>query len=96
MGAASTTQMLQEYLGRQVRKARGDRSQTWLARAVGVDQTTISKIERGVYKLSPELMLGICAAVGMELDQVFAWPPGLVSRERFERESKQRLQAASA
>ena len=47
-----THELLQEHWGQAIRHARGDRSQTWLAKAVNVDQTTISRIERGVYRLS--------------------------------------------
>lgn len=63
---------------------------------MGVDQTTISKIERGNYRLSPELMIGLAAALGCELDEVFAWPPGIVSRARYEQEIRAKRTKVSA
>lgn len=84
--ALSTAELLQQHWGESIRQRRGDRSQTWLAKAVGVDQTTISRIERGIYKLSPELMVGLAAALECELNVLFPFPPGLMSRELYERE----------
>lgn len=84
--AKRTHQMLQEHWGEKIRAARGDRSQTWLANAIDVDQTTVSRIERGQYRISPELMVGLAAALDRELSDLFAFPPGLVSREQYERE----------
>jgi len=63
------SKLLQEHWGSNVRRARGQRSQTWLAREVGVDQTVISRIERGEYKIGPELMVGIAAAMGEQLER---------------------------
>lgn len=77
--------LMQETWGDNVRAARGDRSQTWLARQVGVDQTTISRIERGQYRLSPELMLSLAASLEMELGELFAYPRGYVDLERQRR-----------
>jgi DNA-binding XRE family transcriptional regulator len=88
MASQPTSQLLQEYWGTAIRRARGSRSQMWLAREVGVDQTVISRLERGAYKLSPELMVGLAVVLGMELDDLFSFPPGLISRERYMREIK--------
>lgn len=85
MAVGTTHELLKEHWGHRIRTARGDRSQTWLAEAVGCDQTTISRIERGLYNLSAELMVGIAAALECELDDLFAFPPGLVSRELYQR-----------
>lgn len=90
-----THQLLQEHWGTAIRMARGQRSQTWLAAAINVDQTTISRIERGIYRLSPELMVGIAAALDRELAELFAFPPGLVTREQYEQEIRQ-LRAEAA
>lgn len=87
--ADTTYEILQKHWGTAVRQRRGDRSQTWLARRVGVDQTTISRIERGGYRLSPELMVGLAVALDAELSDLFAFPPGLASRARFEQELRQ-------
>lgn len=87
-GGKRTHDLLQEHWGDAIRRARHDRSQTWLARKVGCDQTTISRIERGVYRLTPELMVGLAAALDCELDELFSFPPGLVSRERYEQENR--------
>lgn len=87
--------MLQGHWGKNIRQRRGERSQMWLAEAVDCDQTTISRIERGVYKLGPELMVAIAAALGCELDELFSFPPGLISREMYEREIRELRKAAS-
>lgn len=87
--AVSTAELLQQHWGESVRQSRGDRSQTWLAKEVGCDQTTISRIERGVYRLSPDLMVSLAAALGVEMAALFPFPPGLMSRELYERELRE-------
>lgn len=75
-------ELMQLTWGENVRNARGDRSQTWLATAVNVDQTTISRIERGAYRLTPELMIGLAAALDQELSILFPYPRGYVEMEQ--------------
>jgi DNA-binding XRE family transcriptional regulator len=82
----TSAELLQRHWGESVRQRRGDRTQSWLAQEVGCDQTTISRIERGIYKLGPELMISLAAVLGCELEVLFPFPPGLVSRENYERE----------
>lgn len=72
-----------------MRRARGERSQAWLALKTDCDQTTISRIERGIYRLGPELMVALAVALDVELEDLFSFPPGLISRARFERELKE-------
>lgn len=93
----TTAELLQRRWGKQVRTRRGElrQSQTWLADAVGVDQTVISRIERGVYKVGPELMVGLAAALGCQLDALFEFPEGLMDREMYEREARELRRAAS-
>lgn len=86
--------MLQRYWGERVREVRANRSQTWLAAEAHVDQTTISRLERGKYKFSPQLMLDLAVALDMELEQLFRFPPGLASRRQYEREVERRSEAA--
>lgn len=84
--AQTSAELLQLHWGQSVRRHRGTRSQKWLADQVVCDQTTISKIERGVYRIGPELMVALGAALDCELEILFPYPPGLMSRERYERE----------
>jgi DNA-binding XRE family transcriptional regulator len=94
-----TYEVLQAEWGERIRNARGDdRTQTWLAKQVGVDQTTISRIERGVYRLTPELMVALSAVLDQPLHKLFAFPRGLLDREQFDRENRRlrsELEAAS-
>lgn len=94
MATQRTYELLQEHWGQRVRGERGERSQTWLAEAVGVDQTTISRIERGKYRLTPALMVAIAAVLDLDTGDLFAFPPGLTSREQMEMENR-RLRAAA-
>lgn len=84
-----TYELLQEEWGERIRVCRGDRTQTWLAQQIGVDQTTISRIERGVYRLTPELMVALAAALEAPIGVLFSFPRGLMSRETYEREAAQ-------
>jgi transcriptional regulator with XRE-family HTH domain len=84
--AATTADLLLKYWGQSVRKHRGTRSQKWLADQSRCDQTTVSRIERGIYRIGPELMVALSVALDVELDELFPFPPGLMSRARYERE----------
>lgn len=94
MAQERTFELLQKHWGSAIRTARGERPQTWLGEQINVDQTTISRLERGVYRLTPELMLALAAVLDRELSDLFSFPPGLVSREQYEQENR-RLRAAA-
>lgn len=72
---------------RQFRKEAGF-SQVTFAAALGVDQTTVSRIERGKHPFNAELMVAIAAVLERELHEVFEYPPGLVSRAIYQRQAK--------
>jgi DNA-binding XRE family transcriptional regulator len=84
---SSTAEMVQCIWGERVKATREDRKRTqmWLARQVGVDQKTISRIEKGRYTITPTVMIRIATALDADLNKLFGFPAGLVSRERFER-----------
>jgi|GEM_PF-3074009 len=61
-----------EKMGRLVAKWRkgASLSQTALAEALGTQQTTISKLETGAYKLTVMQLMDILGACGLSLDDV--------------------------
>src|SRR5882724_2362443 len=79
------SQLLARNWGDRVRGARGDRPQTWLAEFTGYDQTTISRIEAGKARFTPDMMLALAVALEKQLDELFPYPDGLVDAERFRR-----------
>lgn len=88
---SSTAEMVQRIWGERVKAAREQNkaTQMWLARVVGVDQRTISRIEAGEYTVTPTVMIRIANALGADINQLFAFPAGLVSRdESFDRAEK--------
>lgn len=85
--AKTPFEMMQEGWGENIRRARGAHSQTWLARHVGVDQTTISRLERGRYRVTPELMLALAAVLDKELAVLFPYPRGYVGMEQARRKA---------
>ncbi len=73
--------LVQKAWGKRVRSARTGRSlsQSAAAELIGCDQSTLSRIETGDYRLmTPELILRLCLALGLDPDQTFAWPPAIV------------------
>jgi DNA-binding XRE family transcriptional regulator len=60
--------------GRAIRRARGPRTQRWLANRAGVDQATVSRIERGRYRLTVELMVTIAAALDTHPADLYEFP----------------------
>ena len=72
---------------REVRRAQ-ERSQVWVAHAVGVDQRTISRIERGDMTITPRMMIRLAAALDIEPAVLFTFPPGLLDAQRMKRKRK--------
>lgn len=60
--------------GRRIRTRRGPISQQRLAELAGVDQGTISRIEKGTMKVSDDLKWRIAGALGCPVDALFPWP----------------------
>lgn len=84
----ATHLLLLRHWGKGVKdgRDRDELSQVELAERSGLDQGVISKIERGKYRLTAEHMIAIATALGRELDDLFTFPPGLVSREQYRRQ----------
>lgn len=70
---------LASYWGERIRAAREEagRTQTFLAQLVGVEQQTISSIERGVIVPSDNLKLRLARCLGREPGDLFDWPEGV-------------------
>ena len=61
--------------GARIRKTRGGRTQAEVAARVGIDQSTLSRIETGDYPaLTMSLIVRIAEALGVEPRDLFAWP----------------------
>lgn len=77
--------MLATQWGRRLRSARKDRgfTQITLGQACGYPQSTISRYERGSATWTHESMLLFAAVLDLSLEDLFPWPIGLVSAERF-------------
>ena len=57
--------------GAAIRRARGVRSQEWLAREVGVSLGAVSRWERGtIRQVSPERMTQLAAALGVRPSRI--------------------------
>lgn len=67
---------------RQERQRKGFTQMTFAA-AVGRDQTTISRYERGEGPWTPEVMLSFAVALGTTVTKLFHWPVGIEDAERF-------------
>ena len=65
-------QMFERWGGR-IRDHRGSRSQGWLAHIMGVNQSTISAWERGVYPPSDSDKLKLSEAFDVALEALFPW-----------------------
>ncbi len=67
-------QAIAEAFGQAIRRARGSRTQSWLAQRAGVAQATISRIERGRYRLTVELLVAIAAALEVDVVDLVEFP----------------------
>lgn len=63
--------------GAKIRAARQERGLTVskLARLADVDQGNLSRVERGVQGVSDDMRMRIAAALGVEVSELFAYPP---------------------
>lgn len=53
-------------------------TQTAAAERAAVDQTTLSRIERGRYgSMTPDFCLAIAVALEADVAELFGWPPGI-------------------
>lgn len=84
-GPLPAAKLVQTAWGRRIRKARlrADLSQAQLADRVLVRQNTISRIETGVAAPSDALKIRLCVALGRDMDDLFAWPEGIIDIARF-------------
>lgn len=60
--------------GRRVKRYRNGRSQEVIAEAVGVDQATISRLERGAMAPSDGLKFRLAGYFGVRVDELFPYP----------------------
>lgn len=77
--------LVQQAWGKRVRQAREalGLSQIAAAERIGIDQSTLSRIERGSYRrMNPEMILRLCLGLCME-PEAFAWPPAIVEIARM-------------
>lgn len=59
---------------RALRAAQGDMTQAELARRIGVTRQTVIAIEQGRYSPSLETAFQIARALGVRIDEAFAYP----------------------
>lgn len=72
--------IVREDWGSQVRAARIrlELSQVAVAERLGIDQSTLSRIETGDYRaMTPDLILQLCLALKMDI-RSFSWPRAIV------------------
>lgn len=60
--------------GEKLRKRRGSLTQEKLAKLIGSDQSTISRIERGQLPLSDEMKWKLAGALGVRVEELFPYP----------------------
>lgn len=53
-------------------------SQVEAAAAIGISQSTLSKIEAGEYRLHPAMILKVCIGLELDPERTFDWPPAIV------------------
>jgi len=62
---------------RQLRQEHGDMTQAELAGRVGVTRQTVNAIEQGKYSPSLQVAFQISRVLGLNLEEVFGYPPDL-------------------
>lgn len=80
--AASAEQAVRTKMGERVAKLRNkaDMTQTRLGHLIDLDQSAVSRIERGDYlTVTPGLVLRICAALECDPDEILVWPANIVA-----------------
>lgn len=78
--------MVQVTWGQRVKTARKRLGLTQVAAAerIGIDQSTLSKIESGGYRtLTPDLVIKLCLGLSMDPHTEFAWPASIVEIARL-------------
>lgn len=60
--------------GNRLRARRGSMTQETLARLAGLDQSTISRLERGLVAPSDELKWKLAGALGVTVEALFPYP----------------------
>lgn len=76
----SAAELLRTKWGKNLRRIRreADLTQEALAHRVGVDQSTVSRIETGDLRvLDPDLMLRFAIALEVDPEVIFEWPLGI-------------------
>lgn len=67
---------MHEQWGRQIRAARqasGFATQEAFAKALGVEQNTVSRWETGEHQPTDSMKFTICLVLGRSLDELFGW-----------------------
>ena len=85
----SAPHLVQVAWGKQVRDARQQLglNQVVAAERIGIDQSTLSRIERGDYRrMNPEMILRLCLGLCMP-PEAFAWPPAIIEIARLNAEA---------
>lgn len=74
---------------RQIRAARKavGLSQVEAAKACGITQSTLSKIENGEYRLHPGMILRLCDGLDLDPRHIFDWPIAIVEIERMRKQA---------
>lgn len=81
----SAPQLVQITWGKQVFDARKrlELNQIDAAERIGIDQSTLSRIERGDYRrMNPEMIIRLCLGLNMP-PEAFAWPPAILEIARL-------------
>lgn len=79
-------QTLGEEWGHEARDARtkAGLTQVALGERIGVAQSVVSDVERGVYPLSVELMVRWAVTLDLEPRELFGWPRRLLDSARID------------
>lgn len=86
MASDPAHQLVLKAWGKRIKHARIalELSQIAASERIGIDQSTLSRIETGDYRqMHPEMVLRICDGLDLDPDTVFAWPPAIVEIVRL-------------
>jgi transcriptional regulator with XRE-family HTH domain len=83
MNGDSPAVLVAKSWGKRLRQRRDDQglTQVRLAELVHLDQTTISRYERGLATWTPEVMIGFSVALEYPIEKLFPWPLGIEGME---------------
>lgn len=81
----TVVERLSQQWGERLRRERlrQNKTQVTYGREVGVDQTTVSKYERGNGAWTPEMMVSFACALDMSVPELFPWPVGIEDAHKF-------------